>query len=219
MASILEQLQAWDNEAFLAINRWFQRLNDIPQVSPFLDMVNGLGNPYTVLLIGGSVACLVPRLPVAFGRFGELTIIALLVIGVTRVKVLIGRYRPQFELAGAFERGDAVALFGERGVLNSMPSGHTTLAFALAAMFYAWTCRSERLQHRRRFIALHVFPLAALVGLCRIGGGMHYLSDVIVGAGLGLLCGWAATRPAALILRRRAARGQASDPGPESVAG
>ena len=37
--------------------------------------------------------------------------------------------------------------------------------------------------------ALLMMVWAALVALARVAMGVHYLSDVVAGAGLGLLCG------------------------------
>ena len=57
----------------------------------------------------------------------------------------------------------------------AMPSGHAATAFAAAA--------AVALLHRRLGAAL--LGLAALVALSRVWLGVHYLSDVLVGAALG----------------------------------
>lgn len=62
----------------------------------------------------------------------------------------------------------------------SFPSGHTAVSFAAAgAMWFAG--------QRGRTAAL---ILAAVIGLSRIYLYVHYPSDVICGAALGLLCGF-----------------------------
>lgn len=62
----------------------------------------------------------------------------------------------------------------------SLPSGHTAVSFAAAgAMVFA--------RQRGRWIAL---ALAAAIGLSRIYLYVHYPSDVVCGAALGLLCGF-----------------------------
>ena len=67
---------------------------------------------------------------------------------------------------------------------NSFPSGHTCAAFA-AAMAWLRTLpgRGERIL---------VVALAVLMGLSRLYVGVHYPSDVLVGALVGALCAWVA---------------------------
>ena len=61
---------------------------------------------------------------------------------------------------------------------GSFPSEHTTIAFALAAMFLQNT------------VLTIVFLIAAvIVGLSRVAVGVHYLSDVLVGGVIGFLVG------------------------------
>ncbi len=62
----------------------------------------------------------------------------------------------------------------------SFPSSHTTIAFAL----------SVAVIHDSTFVYFLIG--AILVGLGRLAVGVHYLSDVIVGAVVGLLFGYAA---------------------------
>jgi membrane-associated phospholipid phosphatase len=65
----------------------------------------------------------------------------------------------------------------------SMPSGHTTTAFAvLSAIYFALDAK----QRRRHWWLL---ALAGGAGLSRIAVGAHWPGDVAVGASLGLLCG------------------------------
>lgn len=61
----------------------------------------------------------------------------------------------------------------------SFPSGHTAASFAAAGVM--WFARQ-----RGRWAAM---VLAALIGLSRIYLYVHYPSDVVCGAVLGLLCG------------------------------
>jgi len=63
--------------------------------------------------------------------------------------------------------------------LWSMPSSHTIFAFAASAFI-------TRLYPR---LGLVVWPLAVLVGLCRVLFDAHWPTDVIVGAGVGYAIG------------------------------
>ena len=62
----------------------------------------------------------------------------------------------------------------------SFPSGHTAVSFAAAGALVFAKCRG-------RWIAL---VLAVAVGLSRVYLYVHYPSDVVCGAALGLLCGF-----------------------------
>jgi membrane-associated phospholipid phosphatase len=92
------------------------------------------------------------------------------------LKIIFARYRPGL-LIDAGLHGFA---FWKAGYwFNSFPSGHAAVAFALyGALAFA--------RPRRRRLA---FGLAALVAASRVLLNLHYLSDVIAGALLGL--GWA----------------------------
>jgi membrane-associated phospholipid phosphatase len=61
----------------------------------------------------------------------------------------------------------------------SFPSGHTCLAFATAATLALCLPR-----WRWRWV---FYPLAAIVGIERVAENAHYVTDVIAGAGLGIL--------------------------------
>ena len=61
---------------------------------------------------------------------------------------------------------------------HSFPSGHTTAGFSLAAVLAA---------HFPNY-SLVSYSLATMVGISRIYTGMHYPSDVLSGALLGMLC-------------------------------
>ena len=61
-----------------------------------------------------------------------------------------------------------------------MPSGHTSHSFAVAAV------ANELYGHT---VGTAAYMLAGLVAASRIHDNKHYLSDVIVGAGLGTIIG------------------------------
>ncbi|NPV52390.1 MAG: phosphatase PAP2 family protein [Firmicutes bacterium] len=63
------------------------------------------------------------------------------------------------------------------GSLDSFPSGHATVIFALAQVY--------GLEYRR--LRLLFLALAALVGFSRLYVGMHYPIDVLAGGAMGLI--------------------------------
>lgn len=64
---------------------------------------------------------------------------------------------------------------------NSFPSGHTAQAFAAA------TFLSEEYKSKFKWVPYLAYGIATSVGVLRMANNKHYLSDVLVGAGLGIL--------------------------------
>ncbi|OOF12620.1 phosphatase PAP2 family protein [Salinivibrio sp. PR5] len=62
--------------------------------------------------------------------------------------------------------------------LYSMPSGHTAAAFLMASLISTFYPP----------LAAVAFIWAGLIGLSRVLLGVHFVSDILVGAALGLLC-------------------------------
>ncbi len=62
----------------------------------------------------------------------------------------------------------------------SFPSGHTIFLFALATGVY----------QVNKKLAYFLYAYGALVGLARIAGGVHYPSDILGGAVLGICTGY-----------------------------
>ena len=68
----------------------------------------------------------------------------------------------------------------------SFPSGHTSAAFAIAT--------SIALDNKQWYVRTAVFTYATLVGYSRIHLGVHYPSDVIAGAVVGITSAYAGRR-------------------------
>ena len=100
------------------------------------------------------------------------------------LKELIGRVRPCRALEG-------VNILVYCGRSFSMPSNHALNTFAVAGVVFFMT------RDRIRYIFI---TLAALVSLTRPMVGVHYPSDMIVGAALGFGIAWAAVRTYKYIL-------------------
>ncbi|MDW5564241.1 MAG: phosphatase PAP2 family protein [Methanomassiliicoccus sp.] len=96
-------------------------------------------------------------------------------LAVEGLKLLIARDRPYAILADVhmLQWGFITDPGG-----YSMPSGHTTLAFAVATLIALGT--------KVRWGAV-AYMLAALIGLSRVYLGVHWPSDVLTGALLGIL--------------------------------
>ncbi len=105
------------------------------------------------------------------------------------IKHLVGRARPRMTLPPWEHIGPSFD-----SDLHSFPSGHTATSFALAAV----------LANRFPRQAWIFYGVAGLVGVGRVVGGSHYPSDVLAGAILGLLVGWALADTAWRRYRERA---------------
>jgi membrane-associated phospholipid phosphatase len=100
------------------------------------------------------------------------------------VKMAVGRARP-YQTPGD---QDVMRPFSGN---SSFPSGHTALAFGLAAAIDKETSA--------RWVPWVVYPLAGAVGWSRVRDGKHWGSDVVAGALLGT---WTARKVVALARRR-----------------
>ena len=90
------------------------------------------------------------------------------------IKWLVGRYRPSMLLK---EDLFGFNYFSVGYELSSFPSGHTVTAFSLAAAVSILFPR----------LGIPAFIVAVSIGISRILITSHYLSDVIAGAGIGIL--------------------------------
>lgn len=64
---------------------------------------------------------------------------------------------------------------------NSFPSGHTATAFACAHMFH------KEYGYINPFISIAGYSMASITGITRVMNNRHWLSDVLFGAGIGIL--------------------------------
>lgn len=98
----------------------------------------------------------------------ELVGISLLAAVVMGIKFLVRRRRPEGEWGGIYRNTDP----------HSFPSGHAARAFLIAvigsALGPAW-------------LGIILWIWAPLVALARVAMGVHYLSDVVAGAALGVV--------------------------------
>lgn len=123
------------------------------------------------------------------------------------LKWAVGRRRPviidapfQFH---PFAHGLMGFIHAERGL--SFPSGHATLAFATATCLAAVMPRG----------AIVFFLVAIAVGAERVLENAHYVSDVVAGAGLGIISGWIAILLASRCFSAETNRGTGLQPADE----
>ena len=156
-----------------------------PTLDRVMQAVSNLGHRDVLY---GSLLALAVLDPVGPGT-ARLAVAALIATNLVAegLKRVINRPRPN----GERKRSDA-----------SFPSGHAASALSLA-----WI-----LTRRWRRLAVFWWALAVTVAWSRVYINRHYLSDVVAGAGIGLLCTWGVLRLQARMAARAAVR--ASRPAP-----
>jgi len=174
----MEILTHYDREIFYAINHGLSH----PLLDPVMWFITSLGLGWVQLLLLAAVSGYlawrrvdysVMRVVIAPG------VVAFLGSGTLAqvVKRMVPRLRPS-------NLPDALIAPDERIFHNSFPSGHTTTAFALAFWVFLLTYRT-----RYQGWGYGALLLAGLVGLSRVYRGVHYPSDVLAGAAVGVVWG------------------------------
>jgi undecaprenyl-diphosphatase len=174
----METLTHYDRELFYAINHGLNH----PLLDPVMWLITslGLGWVQLLLLLGVSGYLAWRRVSYSVARVVLLPgVVAFVGSGVMAqiLKRTVPRLRPS-------NLPDALVAPDERIFHNSFPSGHTTTAFALAFWVFLLTYRT-----RYRWWGYGALLLAGLVGLSRVYRGVHYPSDVLAGAVIGVLWG------------------------------
>ncbi|MFD2176836.1 phosphatase PAP2 family protein [Veronia pacifica] len=124
---------------------------------------------FGVLMLAGMITGGMRRLSSA------LLVAMLTVIAVQVTKLIFGVPRPM-QIFPALQLADASGF--------SMPSGHTTTAFAVWLTFWSWFAKESE---NKRFWLLTALAGGVIVGASRVYVGAHYLTDVTAGAVFGTL--------------------------------
>ncbi len=156
----------------------------VDSLNPFMIIYTQLGNA-GILWIGISLFMLLFKRTRKAGCCGILAMLLGLLCTNVVLKNLVGRVRPWVvteELVPLVEEADP----------NSFPSGHTCAAFAAAVGWYNGV---------PAVLALIGLLMAAVMGISRLYVGVHYPTDVFVGAVVGIVCGIVAWKIVSLIDR------------------
>lgn len=167
---MLDSLLQLDGQLLVAIQGLHQ-----PWLDPVVSLFTKLGDA-GILFIALSLAMLLYKPTRKAGLVAlAAMVLGLLVTNIT-IKPLVERARPWTVLP-------ITPLVTEKDP-NSFPSGHTCAAFAAGL---SW---ARALPWKWGRIA--AVAAAVCMGLSRLYVGVHYPSDVLVGAVIGSLCAWAA---------------------------
>lgn len=122
------------------------------------------------------------RKPIVIGT--SLAITSAITFG---LKYSVNRERPFVTYPDIIKRGSAGS--------KSFPSGHTSSAFALAT--------SVSLCYPKWYVIAPAYVWAFTVGYSRMRLGVHYPTDVLVGALIGAGCSWASWEMNNYLLKRQ----------------
>ena len=168
---MLEALQNLDGGILL----WIQNALRCGILDSFFSCYTRLGDAGLMWIILSALMLFHPKTRKA-GFLGLAAMLLGLVCTNLILKPLIHRTRPWLVVEGL------TFLVKERDP-HSFPSGHTCSAFAAACAW--WFCLPKRR------MGVTGLVLAALMGFSRLYVGVHFPTDVLAGAMVGSLCGWA----------------------------
>ncbi|MBB6275281.1 phosphatase PAP2 family protein [Porphyromonas circumdentaria] len=173
---MLDQLILWERELFLSLNNFH---------TPFLDAFMYLISArwtWTAVVIALILWVFYKRSPKEAILFIIVAVLMHIVCDQmvsSFIKPLFGRLRPAYH---PYTKEAVMNVYKDLGWGFSFVSGHAANFFAIA-LFTA-------LSFRDRWYTLIVFLLATLVAYSRVYLGVHFLSDIIPGAIIGLLLGY-----------------------------
>jgi membrane-associated phospholipid phosphatase len=114
------------------------------------------------------------------------------------LKGTFGRARPRVSPTDAWDVELGRGFGGPDSDYEALPSGHSTAAFAFASAVTHEVAR--RAPEHARTVAVASYAMAAATAYARLHRDAHWLSDVTLGAGIGIVSGtvvtrWHAARP------------------------
>lgn len=157
-------------------------LNGFTGGSAVLDGITTFLSSY--LQYGIGAALLVAMIwPIRRYRMGAAALVSAAVArGIVKPLILLAINRPRPYVILDHIRNIVGPQTGEE--YQSFPSGHAVFFFAVAMAVY---------MHNKR-LGYWFFAGALVMGLARITGGIHWPTDVLAGAGIGMLTAWLVVR-------------------------
>jgi membrane-associated phospholipid phosphatase len=173
------------------ISKW---IYDRAHATPVFLFFSVVGARYAIYVLGFMTVLITPDVfplctPISNGQiFGFVQMIGMVWFITFLLQLLVRRKRP-------FECKLYEARIPLMCKTPSFPSAHTSLSFALVFLAITslswWTSSISHISQTTALIGVILFFFyAAWVALSRVAVGVHYFSDVIVGAVLGFFLPW-----------------------------
>jgi undecaprenyl-diphosphatase len=169
---------------------WIQEVVRNPILNPIVTFITHLGDAGMIWMAVTAVLLVIPKTR----KIGVCCFFGLLVMFIVNnlvIKNAVARIRP-YEVIEGLER------LVEKPVDYSFPSGHTSAGITAAYVI-------TRMAKKKRY-AIPAIILAVLIGLSRLYVGVHYPTDVMGGALLGLLYGELGYRIGTYLAKKREER-------------
>lgn len=174
-----------------AILDWIQANMRNPTLDLLMPAITALGNSGLIWLLLAGILLLTPK-----HRRAGAAVLAGLVLEIICcnmvLKPLVARVRP-------CDVNTAVQLLIARPDDFSFPSGHTGASFAAAAALFA----------DRNRLWIPSLILALLIAFSRLYLYVHYPTDILAGAAIGMMAGWAGRQSADILWKRKQRLGKA----------
>lgn len=152
---------------------WIQQIHN-PVLDWIMKFITTLGdNGYVWIAVALALLCF--RKTRKFGAMMSVSLVLCLLIGNLGLKLLIDRPRP-------FHIDDTIRLLIEAPLDSSFPSGHTMSSFASACVLFFWNKKA----------GIAGIILASLIAFSRMYLYVHYPTDILAGAVLGIGCAFGA---------------------------
>ena len=149
----------------------FQQINGLADKYPYLDALGVFLAEYFIYILGG-VALLLFRKNLQRAVWAILAVV-LAKFGIAElIRLFWSRPRPFVE--------NNVNLLIEKTSEPSFPSGHASACFALSYIVY----------HYNKKAGIVFFVASFLVSIARVFVGVHWPSDILGGAVVGVFAGW-----------------------------
>ena len=174
-----------------AILDWIQANMRNPALDLLMPAITALGNSGLIWLLLAGILLLTPK-----HRRAGAAVLAGLVLEIICcnmvLKPLVARVRP-------CDVNTAVQLLIARPDDFSFPSGHTGASFAAAAALFA----------DRNRLWIPSLILALLIAFSRLYLYVHYPTDILAGAAIGMMAGWAGRQAVDILWKRKRRLGKA----------